>query len=1188
MTDYSDLVRSWESTSLESLSVFKVGALPEELLDLFEFRIKLQQMSNDINAVTFQEPEYNPIEEVKEFYENKEEENEQKRNALREIEKQDIQALKDEVAAYNKGVSEFNSHLADKLYLKHTELKKYKKTLDFVFKHYDITPSSVTVGHNLTEKTFRDMIHVSLSVCKKYDTMYKHNLIYRYATRLKESDGFFAVWTLSLAVILSYIFLPLIGIVNYVKLFRQVNDVSSDIEALQLARSLMCEVNYMNLIDPSKRMSTQGDPDTSEITERIQQQISEIKDYTEERENALNEANESISKYHELISEATSRINTVLNDRKNEISSALSECNAKIDELTADYHMFPYSCNESAVMSHKWVFARKYDKIDVVVTVPQKNLVFSYSTESERTAALNLCKLYLCNILLSVQPRKLDITISDPLYQGAEFAEFITPAVREYLHIVDTDFSTTIKELRKVTFDNIKRLGTKSIAEYNAEAEKEDRVTVPYKLLIIASGMRHNDQGETEGYDDKMQAYFQESVNQGVIIWVLDSANYIGMFKAKLSQEDFGDAPILEYTPELGGKTVEIWGESIAKFRAPILFYREKVANRHIPKDKWWTWDTVKGAELHFGIENGDPTKFTPIPLSDQNVHALMGGATGAGKSAAINQMIMSLITMYPPSELQLMFIDFKNVEAAKFTAGIEEDGSYMTSDHMTELNQKDVFYRKYSIIPHISVISGTTDGGYAQSLFQALNDEMARRQKILNKYGKMKVEDLRKELLEKYNSLKGTHATWHEMREDWEYYKPNILDKGLEIPRLVVICDEFQVMFNPEVVPGKTIDKITGLITLVTKLGRAMSCHLWFTSQSMKNTLSNDVKGNFSVRGALRCASDVSNELLGNGAASTITEKQGFMYTNTSAGEDPGQNKFWRVPFASDKEIAQICSDVNAMLKEYPHEKAYSAEFFDDKQLMPSYLIDEWYESNPEAFEGATSFILGERAEYSVNKAPITCKFSNDTGENMLIAGFDREDLLNLVLTVVDNVRHKTNGLLIFNIADKPAYDLVCPEKYVSEEMRPLCGPDIDQFELIDMLCDMVETRRETEEWDQTIYVVLSHWEQTPVFGYGKREERITKMLRFGPTVGIYFIIACAARSNDFAAYAPKQCKHRVCAMMPKDAFFFITTPMVEKFPTNKSDGIFAAYEFGANTSKFKIYQHKFEGKIESREIII
>lgn len=76
--------------------------------------------------------------------------------------------------------------------------------------------------------------------------------------------------------------------------------------------------------------------------------------------------------------------------------------------------------------------------------------------------------------------------------------------------------------------------------------------------------------------------------------------------------------------------------------------------------DRMWMNKTASGINLRPGNLNDDPEDFTPVKMCDDNVHGLIVGRTGSGKSVFINALILSLITEYPPWELDLYLADFK------------------------------------------------------------------------------------------------------------------------------------------------------------------------------------------------------------------------------------------------------------------------------------------------------------------------------------------------------------------------------------------------------------------------------------------------------------------------------------------------------------------------------------------------
>ena len=127
--------------------------------------------------------------------------------------------------------------------------------------------------------------------------------------------------------------------------------------------------------------------------------------------------------------------------------------------------------------------------------------------------------------------------------------------------------------------------------------------------------------------------------------------------------------------------------------KVAALDYRKGYLLKYLPEDKWWKQNSIKGIELRFGLENGDPAKAYTLYFDDKNVHFLLGGATGAGKSVAIDCAMQTMLHEYASDELQLVYIDLKNAEVAKYT----KDG--------------------ICLIPHCIIAAGTTDGEYCHVL---------------------------------------------------------------------------------------------------------------------------------------------------------------------------------------------------------------------------------------------------------------------------------------------------------------------------------------------------------------------------------------------------------------------------------------------------------------------------------------
>jgi hypothetical protein len=124
-------------------------------------------------------------------------------------------------------------------------------------------------------------------------------------------------------------------------------------------------------------------------------------------------------------------------------------------------------------------------------------------------------------------------------------------------------------------------------------------------------------------------------------------------------------------------------------------------------------------------------------------------------------------------------------------------------------------------------------------------------------------------------------------------------------MPRIVVVMDEFQVLFNNE--QGvQTIETLTKL----AKQGRACGVHLIMATQTLKGLDFGTLGSQFSGRIALKCSAEDSKLLLGGGYSSANNEKASeinvpYAIVNTSNGAVAGNIKF-AVPKAEESQIAQ------------------------------------------------------------------------------------------------------------------------------------------------------------------------------------------------------------------------------------------------------------------------------------------
>ena len=260
--------------------------------------------------------------------------------------------------------------------------------------------------------------------------------------------------------------------------------------------------------------------------------------------------------------------------------------------------------------------------------------------------------------------------------------------------------------------------------------------------------------------------------------------------------------------------------------------------------NRMWMNKTLTGINLRPGNLNDDREKFNPVRMCDDNVHGLIVGRTGSGKSVFINALILSLITEYSPWELNLYLADFKKVELSRY------------------MNNADAANKNTPFTPHVNACAATSEIRYVTSLIKYLVDCMNARQEFFARLGVTKIQEFRN----KY---------------------------GLVLPRVLLIVDEFQQLFTEAT--NREKEEIQTMLNSITKLGRATGFHLIFASQEMSGTLRGNTLANFKIRMCLPCTQQISTDILGNSKA--VELERGYVLINTDSGDEL-KNQKYRVPF--------------------------------------------------------------------------------------------------------------------------------------------------------------------------------------------------------------------------------------------------------------------------------------------------
>lgn len=248
-----------------------------------------------------------------------------------------------------------------------------------------------------------------------------------------------------------------------------------------------------------------------------------------------------------------------------------------------------------------------------------------------------------------------------------------------------------------------------------------------------------------------------------------------------------------------------------------------------------WSGDATDGFSFPIGVqEDGSPLL---MQIGDANVHGLIGGMTGSGKSNLLHAIIHSLCWKYSPAELELHLLDYKDGMEFKVYSNEDESQVWM---------------------PHAKTISTHNDPAYALSLFDELQREAMRRKKLF-----------------------GAARSYREFRQ-----------KGGKLPRVFVLVDEFHKLFE-----GHEANAVSERIMQILKQGRSYGIHLLMSTQALRGIDADltAMKGQISARLALRGNEDDGILDVDNDAAAHI-ERPMCIY-NDRTGQKSG-NHLFKVPF--------------------------------------------------------------------------------------------------------------------------------------------------------------------------------------------------------------------------------------------------------------------------------------------------
>ncbi len=448
------------------------------------------------------------------------------------------------------------------------------------------------------------------------------------------------------------------------------------------------------------------------------------------------------------------------------------------------------------------------------------------------------------------------------------------------------------------------------------------------------------------------------------------------------------------------------------------------------PREGWFEGSTQKKISIPIGKNELGEIQFFEVgnDVSDGISHyAMVVGSTGSGKSTLLHTLVLNAITTYSPDEINLYILDFKN--------GTE--------------------FKRYGEkrIPHIKVLGLDAMQEYGKSVLDELWEIMTERSRIFK--GKL-VNDIS------------------------EYRQKT----GENLPRILVVMDEFQVLFNEDTNRKVAADCGNRMAEFIS-LARVYGIHFILSTQTMSRlrtgySLPKATIAEMHVRIGLKCTG-VEAELV-------FGDRNGRMAEDKMKTEEKGRAAYTendligniiglKVAYAANSIKDKILSEVETQFINFP--VRVPTRVFDASEV-PRLSECKQYNSIEKDSNNEQVVYLGEAIRIG---DPVAITFTRKKRSNILISGsgllMDR-----LVSTYLENVLKHGSTVYLINgaqIIEEPIEEGMGCLLEFGEALIKNAQNNEDILKIIDSVYDVFASRNSNPEsvrGTKTTHLIINNFQ--------------------------------------------------------------------------------------------------------------
>lgn len=584
------------------------------------------------------------------------------------------------------------------------------------------------------------------------------------------------------------------------------------------------------------------------------------------------------------------------------------------------------------------------------------------------------------------------------------------------------------------------------------------------------------------------------------------------------------------FTEEHLRKIVQYVNSGVEIRKEEAILFADYMTNQ----SEWWQRRSAKYIEIPFGMSEDRQIQKLKITQESGQNSAVVIGIPGSGKSVFLHALICNAAINYSPDELNMYLIDFSGVE---FNS-----------------------YARHNL-PHARVIAPEAEREFGLSILNELVEEGARRMELCRNNDVSNIVDLKAK------------------------------NPSLHIPRLLVIIDEFQKIFEIEndLISREANAKIHTIIQEFRKFG----INLVLATQKLPSSsiLPKDLIANRVVFKSSPADFSSLISLPINGKVPQL--HTGECIYNSESGSPYDNHKvqgFLVTKHDIDKLLNQISEFSDNLHYQREHDmvvfRGNDLPEFRNRRVARCHQI-------PSSMPESVGIYLGE--SISIHETDICAILRKESANNILILGGEPHVAQRIAYyaTISASTAHTDQSATFVTLNFMRREDTLNEELQSVFESLPFSSQIVSKTaEIVESLTaikDEIDERRKDEERPQDhIYLSIYAFQLARIFDKGgRRGDDVSEsgmlldyILKNGPAVGVFTIMQCDNWDNLSRIGNPlSSFTYRVALQMTEnDSNKIAGSSIASKlFVFNRPSSVFRAYFRDNNRNiniKFKPYK--------------